>query len=148
MTAQPGPPRPLRIVVADDQASVREGLVVLLGLLPDIEVVAAAADLQVSATEHRTRYLAIYELNLEAARRPALRQALAGTAEAALEFTVQQHRNLGLATSRDQVQTLTTLFSGTLLSLAAGPPEEVTPHITRTLARAMVTGAISATESR
>jgi DNA-binding NarL/FixJ family response regulator len=38
-----GRPAPLRIVVADDQASVREGLVVLLGLLPDIEVVAAAA---------------------------------------------------------------------------------------------------------
>ncbi len=35
---------PLRIVVADDQASVREGLVLLLGLLPDIEVVASAAD--------------------------------------------------------------------------------------------------------
>ena len=35
---------PLRIIVADDQASVREGLVVLLGLLPDIDVVAAAAD--------------------------------------------------------------------------------------------------------
>jgi DNA-binding NarL/FixJ family response regulator len=34
----------LRIVVADDQASVREGLVLLLGLLPDIEVVASAAD--------------------------------------------------------------------------------------------------------
>jgi len=34
----------LRIVVADDQASVREGLVVLLDLLPDIEVVAAAAN--------------------------------------------------------------------------------------------------------
>jgi DNA-binding NarL/FixJ family response regulator len=34
----------LRIIVADDQASVREGLVLLLGLLPDIEVVAAAAD--------------------------------------------------------------------------------------------------------
>jgi DNA-binding NarL/FixJ family response regulator len=41
MTAQPGP---LRIVVADDQASVREGLVVLLGLLPDIEVVGSAAN--------------------------------------------------------------------------------------------------------
>jgi DNA-binding NarL/FixJ family response regulator len=40
----PGPPTPLRIVVADDQASVREGLVVLLGLLPDIEVVASAAN--------------------------------------------------------------------------------------------------------
>src|SRR4029077_2013077 len=41
----PGPPDcPLRIVIADDQASVREGLVVLLGGLPGIEVVGAAAD--------------------------------------------------------------------------------------------------------
>jgi DNA-binding NarL/FixJ family response regulator len=38
------PERPLRIVVADDQASVREGLVLLLGGLPDIDVVGAAAD--------------------------------------------------------------------------------------------------------
>ena len=43
MTGQPGP-APLRIVVADDQASVREGLVVLLDLLPDIEVVGSAAN--------------------------------------------------------------------------------------------------------
>src|SRR5215475_7011247 len=35
---------PLRIVVADDQASVREGLVLLLDGLPDISVVGAAAD--------------------------------------------------------------------------------------------------------
>jgi DNA-binding NarL/FixJ family response regulator len=35
---------PLRIIVADDQASVREGLVVLLDLLPDITVVASAAN--------------------------------------------------------------------------------------------------------
>jgi len=34
----------LRIVIADDQASVREGLVLLLGGLPDIDVVGAAAD--------------------------------------------------------------------------------------------------------
>jgi DNA-binding NarL/FixJ family response regulator len=34
----------LRIVIADDQNSVREGLVLLLGLLPGIEVVASAAD--------------------------------------------------------------------------------------------------------
>lgn len=38
------PGRTLRIIVADDQASVREGLVVLLGALPDIEVVASAGD--------------------------------------------------------------------------------------------------------
>jgi DNA-binding NarL/FixJ family response regulator len=35
---------PLRIVVADDQASVREGLAVMLGLLPGIEVVGTAAN--------------------------------------------------------------------------------------------------------
>jgi DNA-binding NarL/FixJ family response regulator len=34
----------LRIVIADDQASVREGLVLLLGGLPDVDVVGAAAD--------------------------------------------------------------------------------------------------------
>jgi DNA-binding NarL/FixJ family response regulator len=40
----PDVPLPLRIVIADDQASVREGLVVLLGLLPEIEVVGSAAN--------------------------------------------------------------------------------------------------------
>lgn len=33
-----------RVVVADDQTVVREGIVILLGLLPGIEVVGAAAD--------------------------------------------------------------------------------------------------------
>ncbi|MFH9227455.1 response regulator [Streptomyces lydicus] len=33
-----------RVVVADDQTVVREGIVMLLGLLPDIEVVGSAAD--------------------------------------------------------------------------------------------------------
>jgi DNA-binding NarL/FixJ family response regulator len=41
--ARPEPSR-LRLVVADDQATVREGLVLLLGLLPDMEVVGAAAN--------------------------------------------------------------------------------------------------------
>ncbi|MBY8878934.1 response regulator [Actinacidiphila acidipaludis] len=36
--------RPLRVVVADDQAAVREGLVLMLDLLPDIEVVGSASD--------------------------------------------------------------------------------------------------------
>jgi DNA-binding NarL/FixJ family response regulator len=44
VTSEPGPLAMLRIVVADDQASVREGLVVLLDLLPDIEVVGSAAN--------------------------------------------------------------------------------------------------------
>ena len=46
MTTDPGGEagRALRIVIADDQASVREGLVLLLGGLPGIDVVGAAAD--------------------------------------------------------------------------------------------------------
>jgi DNA-binding NarL/FixJ family response regulator len=49
VTVTPDPARnsrtaPLRVVVADDQASVREGLVLLLGGLPGIDVVGAAAD--------------------------------------------------------------------------------------------------------
>ncbi|MGW8377273.1 response regulator [Actinacidiphila sp. SB3-2] len=35
---------PIRVVVADDQTVVREGIVMLLGLLPGIEVVGSAAD--------------------------------------------------------------------------------------------------------
>ena len=36
--------RPARVVVADDQTVVREGIVMLLGLLPGIEVIGAAGD--------------------------------------------------------------------------------------------------------
>ena len=49
MTDTPGSPTPegspsVRVLVADDQAAVREGLVTLLGLAPGITVVGAAAD--------------------------------------------------------------------------------------------------------
>jgi len=44
-------PAPLRLVIADDQASVREGLVLLLGGLPGIEVVGAAADGEQALTQ-------------------------------------------------------------------------------------------------
>ena len=48
--------RPLRVIVADDQAAVREGLVLMLDLLPGIDVVASAADGQQAlnlVAEHR-----------------------------------------------------------------------------------------------
>jgi DNA-binding NarL/FixJ family response regulator len=35
---------PIRVVIADDQAAVREGLALLVGMLPDVEVVAAVGD--------------------------------------------------------------------------------------------------------
>ncbi|AGP58398.1 response regulator transcription factor [Streptomyces rapamycinicus] len=44
MTEPFGDSRTLRVVVADDQAAVREPLAAVLGLSADIEVVAAAAD--------------------------------------------------------------------------------------------------------
>ncbi|WP_328914115.1 MULTISPECIES: response regulator transcription factor [unclassified Streptomyces] len=50
------PERPLRVVVADDQATVREGLVLMLDLMPDIDVVGSAADGQQAldqVAEHR-----------------------------------------------------------------------------------------------
>ncbi|WP_371662983.1 response regulator [Streptomyces sp. NBC_00280] len=43
MTREAGP-KTARVVVADDQTVVREGIVMLLGLLPGIEVVGAAGD--------------------------------------------------------------------------------------------------------
>jgi len=42
--AAPGDGRPVRVLVADDQRVVRDGLLLLLSLLPGIEVVGAAAD--------------------------------------------------------------------------------------------------------
>ncbi len=44
MTAQSPIRAPIRIVVADDQTAVREGLELLLGLLDDVRVVGAASD--------------------------------------------------------------------------------------------------------
>ncbi|MGW1778353.1 response regulator transcription factor [Streptomyces sp. NPDC002143] len=43
MTEEPEQ-KPARVVVADDQTVVREGIVMLLGLLPGVEVVGAAGD--------------------------------------------------------------------------------------------------------
>lgn len=44
MTETKGEKKPARVVVADDQTVVREGIVMLLGLLPGVEVVGAAGD--------------------------------------------------------------------------------------------------------
>ncbi|MEW2283351.1 response regulator transcription factor [Streptomyces sp. NPDC047841] len=44
MTRTEGERKPARVVVADDQTVVREGIAMLLGLLPGVEVVGAAGD--------------------------------------------------------------------------------------------------------
>ena len=95
-----------------------------------------------SATRHRTRFLAICELALEATRRPALGEVMARVAAASLDVTLAEHRALGLPTSPEQVQALVTLFGGVLLTLVTGPPAAVTPDATLLLARCMVTGVL------
>jgi DNA-binding transcriptional regulator YbjK len=100
------------------------------------------------ATRQRTRYLALYELSLEATRRPTLAAALSGMVAATLDVTIGQHRALGLDTSPAQVQALITLFSGLLLTLVTGPPEAVTPDTTVALARCLVAGVLATVPGR
>lgn len=95
------------------------------------------------ATRHRTRFLAIYELSLEATRRPVLLEALASIATASLGATVGHHRTLGLQSSPEQVQALITLFGGALFALVTAPPELVTPEGASMLARCIVGGVLS-----
>jgi DNA-binding transcriptional regulator YbjK len=107
----------------------REGLIGLL-----------AASLEMSAKFHRERYLAVYELTLEATRRPALRQTFEAINEAALEFTYAQHQELGLTTSRRDVETLIMLYGGALFTLVTGQAGEVSGDVCAALARIMVAG--------
>jgi DNA-binding transcriptional regulator YbjK len=100
------------------------------------------ASLYDSATRHRTRYLAIYELTLEATRQPGLAQSMSQLAAGALDTTVAEHRALGLPTSPQQAQALITLFGGTLLTLVTGPAEAITRASTLTLARSIVSGVL------
>ncbi|MYS86010.1 TetR/AcrR family transcriptional regulator [Embleya scabrispora] len=111
----------------------RDGLVALIG-----------ASLEFSATAHRARYLAVYELTLEATRRPALQQALDGIKAGAVDFTLDQHRALGLHTTREDVATLITLFGGALYTLVTGQAGAVNAATTRALAQTMVAGVASA----
>lgn len=109
---------------------------------PDQLAELIAASLYDSATRHRTRYLAVYELTLEATRQPELAQSMSQLATAALDTTIAEHRTLGLPTSPEQAQALIMLFSGTLLTLVTGPPEAVTRQNALVLARSLVRGVL------
>jgi DNA-binding transcriptional regulator YbjK len=109
---------------------------------PDRLAELIAASLYDSATRHRSRYLAVYELTLEATRQPELAQSMSQLATAALDTTIAEHRTLGLPTSPEQAQALIMLFSGTLLTLVTGPPEAVTRQNALVLARSLVRGVL------
>jgi DNA-binding NarL/FixJ family response regulator len=62
----PAPDQPLRIIIADDQTAVRDGLAIMLDLLPDITVVAAAANglEALELVEHHQLDVALIDLHM------------------------------------------------------------------------------------
>lgn len=93
-----------------------------------------------AATTLRRRYLAIFELRLEASRRPALAAVLARLEGGALQITAGQHDQLGLTTSRDKIAALVALYSGALFTLVTEPPETVTRELVQNLVEGMLHG--------
>ncbi|WP_188275020.1 hypothetical protein [Streptomyces sp. CBMA152] len=90
--------------------------------------------------QHRNRYLAVYELSLEATRCPALQQTFDAMKSSAVDFTHEQHQALGLTTSGADVETLITLFGGALFTLITGQAGEADGAPCTALARTMVAG--------
>ncbi|MFI6478712.1 TetR/AcrR family transcriptional regulator [Nonomuraea sp. NPDC050663] len=107
-----------------------------------------AGSLHGAATRLRGRYLAIFELQLEAGRRPALAQALAGLQEVSLRFTADHHAQLGLAVPATAVPTLVTLYGGALFTLVTMPPEHVSRDGAQAIAEAIVRGALDQSTPR
>ncbi|GAA4100408.1 TetR/AcrR family transcriptional regulator [Nonomuraea soli] len=101
-----------------------------------------AGSLYGAATRLRGRYLAIFELQLEAGRRPALAHAMAGLQEVSLRFTADHHAQLGLAVPAPAVPTLITLYGGALFTLVTMPPEHVSRDGAQAIAEAIVRGAL------
>jgi RNA polymerase sigma factor (sigma-70 family) len=98
--------------------------------------------LLVAATTLRTRYLAIFELQLEAARRPALASALAGLQDSSTQFTAGHHAELGLPIPRERVPGLLALYGGALFTLVTAPPESISKDVVQGVAHAIARGAL------
>jgi AcrR family transcriptional regulator len=114
-----------------------------IGSAPDPLTELLAASLMDAATTSRERYLAIFELQLEARRRPALAAALARLTSVAVAFTTDEHAALGLSVPPETIGTLMTLYGGALFVLVTGPGG-VQPDAVRQIARAIVHGALHA----
>lgn len=103
----------------EDMARIDRGIDLSLVRDPLAELIAAS--LMDAATRSRERYLAIFELQLEARRRPVLAAALSCLDSVAAGFTSDEHAALGLWVPPDAVGTLMTLYGGALFVLVTGP---------------------------
>ncbi|WP_433437889.1 TetR/AcrR family transcriptional regulator [Nonomuraea sp. CA-141351] len=97
-----------------------------------------------AATTLRNRYLAIFELRLEAARRPALASALAGLQDTALQVTAGHHDKLGLTIPREKIPALIALYGGALFTLVSAPPGSVSRDVVQNVVQVIVYGCADA----
>jgi AcrR family transcriptional regulator len=95
-----------------------------------------------AATTLRNRYLAIFELQLEAIRRPVLASALAGLQDGSTRFTAGHHAQLGLPIPRERIPTLMALYGGALFTLVTAPPESISKDVVQGVVHAIVYGAL------
>ncbi|MEV7007278.1 TetR family transcriptional regulator [Streptosporangium sp. NPDC051022] len=93
-----------------------------------------------AATTLRDRYLAIFELQLEATRRPVLASALASLEGAAVRITAGQHGKLGLTTPRATISALITFYAGALFTLVTSPPGSVSREAVQEMVQVIVRG--------
>ncbi|MFI7635946.1 TetR/AcrR family transcriptional regulator [Nonomuraea sp. NPDC049400] len=93
-----------------------------------------------AATTLRDRYLAIFELQLEAARRPVLASVLASLQDTSSQITAAHHDKLGLTIQREKIPALIALYGGALFTLVAAPPGSVSRDVVRQVVQVMVHG--------
>ncbi len=105
-----------------------------------------AASLLEAATTLRTRYLAIFELQLEAARRPALASALAALQDTSIHLTAGHHADLDLPIPPEKIPTLITLYGGALFTLVTAPPGHISMQTVHGIAEAIVRGTLTPAE--
>ncbi|SCL71167.1 transcriptional regulator, TetR family [Micromonospora citrea] len=101
-----------------------------------------AESLFAAATTLRNRYLAVFELQMEATRRPALAAVLTALQDSSFRLTADQHAALGLAIPAERIPILVALYGGTLFALVAAPPGHVSRELVDDLAWAIVRGAL------
>ncbi|MFL1429306.1 MULTISPECIES: TetR/AcrR family transcriptional regulator [unclassified Nocardiopsis] len=129
-----------------DMAAATEGMAGPTGADELIDMIAAS--LWGAATVLRDRYLAIFELRMEARRRPALEAVLGRLERTAVADTVGLHAALGTSVSEGAVANLATLYGGALFTLVTGPVGAFDEAGVRGLVAAMVHGALDADRDR
>ncbi|MCA2225888.1 hypothetical protein [Nonomuraea aurantiaca] len=93
-----------------------------------------------AATTLRNRYLAIFELQMEAARRPVLASVLASLQDTASPVTAGHHDKLGLTIPRERIPALIALYGGALFVLATAPPGSVNREAVQHVVEVIVHG--------